>query len=102
MMNSRIQGTTPSDLEAFLEHPDYFHGEEDRCAWLFEDVSFREYYRQAGNFAAQGEEMHAETCEQIGRCPGCFHKQWDCQCYRRRGNAPKSIWAYSIVSVVRK
>jgi hypothetical protein len=95
LRENTVNGSTLQNLEDFVEHPEDYddHGEADQFAWLLEDVSLREYYRRAGDFAAQGEEMHAELMEDAGRCPDCHCKQWDCQCYRRRGNAPKSVWA---------
>ena len=74
-----VTGSTLDVLAEYVAHPEYYLGEEDRFRWLLEDVSLREYYKQAGFYAYQGEEMHFQLMEDTNRCPNCLEK-WDCVC----------------------
>jgi hypothetical protein len=84
-----ISGCTLREVDDFEEHPNSYKGEESCFKWLLENVSLREYYKQAGACAYEGEDMHDRLMEDSNRCPHCFEK-WDCVC--PRGFSPPGLF----------
>ena len=66
--------------------------------WLFQDVSLRDYYHEAGRMAylniKDEYDSWEESCEQSNRCVACHEKIWNgCSCDGKRGDVDYSDFA---------
>jgi hypothetical protein len=75
-----VNGSTMDAIDDFVGYPVAFQGREDTFTWLLENVSLREYYKQAGAYAKEGESEYHDMMEEADRCPGCMSEEWACCC----------------------